>query len=259
MFRAVWTKTLWEFRGAILGWGVGLGILIWLHFPLYTSLSSEAKNATFQYAQTFRFYGEPVALTTPGGYATWHTLGFVPVILDIWAVLAGARLVRGEEERGALDILLATPQGRLRLLGEKLIGLFLALSLICSLFALGAVIGEASTPGVSVDSVGAILGGLNIGLTALVFGMLALVLSQLFVHRAAAAGIAGAVMVFTYLLNGTGRVVEGGAWMQCLSPLYYYELNKPLIPSYGTNEGALLVLLALGIGLALVSIPYASS
>ncbi len=90
MLRTVWSKTLWELRVGLLGWGMGLAVLIFLHFPYYASLSLETRNATLQYAQHFRFLGEPVALLTPGGYATWHTLGFLPVILGIWAVLVGS-------------------------------------------------------------------------------------------------------------------------------------------------------------------------
>jgi polyether ionophore transport system permease protein len=254
MLRTVWSKTLWEYRIAILGWGIGLAILIFIHYPYYSALSLETRNATQQYAQNFRFLGEPVALTTPGGYATWHTLGLVPIILGIWTVLAGARLVRGEEERGSLDLLLATPWLRVRVLVEKLAALIITILVISLLFALGAVLGEAST-GMQVDVAGALLGGLNIGITAFLFGMLALLLSQVLLSQAAAAGIAGALMVLAYLVNGIGRVVEHGEWIQRLSPLYYYDLSKPLIPTYGTNAGALLFLLALGVLLAIISIP----
>ena len=38
------------------------------------------------------------------------------------------------------------------------------------------------------------------------------------------------------------RVVPGTEWLSRLSPVYYYNLSKPLVPSYGTNPVALLVL-----------------
>ena len=254
MLRTVWSKTLWELRVGILAWGIGLAVLIFFHFPYYSSLSLETRNATLQYAQNFRFLGEPVALLTPGGYATWHTLGFLPVILGIWTVLVGSRLVRGEEERGSLDVVLAAPWLRMRILTEKIAALFTAILLISLLFALGAMIGEASA-GIQVDFAGALLAGLNIGVTAFFFGMVALLLSQLLLHQAAAIGLASALMVLSYLLNGLGRVVEHGEWIQRLSPLYYYDLSKPLIATYGTNSAALLFLLALSLVCAVASIP----
>jgi ABC-2 type transport system permease protein len=92
-------------------------------------------------------------------------------------------------------------------------------------------------------------------LTAFLFGMLALLLSQLLLHRAAAAGIASALMVLSYLLNGLGRVVEHGEWIQHLSLLYYYDMSKPLIATYGTNAGAFVFLLALSLLCASISFP----
>jgi len=254
MLRTVWSKTLWELRIGMLGWGIGLAILIFLHFPYYASLSLETRNAMLLYGQNFRFLGEPVALLTPGGYATWHTLGFVPVILGIWTVLVGSRLVRGEEERGSLDVVLATSWPRVRILAEKIAALLTAVLVISLLFALGAVIGEASA-GIQVDIAGAVLAGVNIGVTVFLFGMLALLLSHLLLHQAAAAGIASGLMVLSYLLNGLGRIVEHGEWIQYLSPLYYYDMSKPLISTYGTNAGALLFLLAVGMLFALASFP----
>ena len=254
MLRTVWSKTLWELRGGILEWGIGLAVLIFLHFPYYASLSLRTRRATLQYAQNFRFLGEPVALLSPGGYATWHTLGLIPVILGIWTILVGSRLVRGEEERGSLNVVLATPLLRVSILAQKILALFTAILVISLLFALGVVIGEASA-GIHVDIAGALLAGLNIGFTAFLFGMLALLLSQLLLHRASAAGIASALMVFSYLLNSLGRVVEHGEWIQRLSPLYYYDASKPLISTYGTNAGAMVFLLALGVICASVSFP----
>ena len=43
------------------------------------------------------------------------------------------------------------------------------------------------------------------------------------------------------------RVVPNTEWISRLSPIYYYNLSKPLVPSYGTNAGGMLVQLALAV------------
>ncbi|MGE5333346.1 MAG: ABC transporter permease subunit, partial [Nitrososphaerota archaeon] len=203
LFRTVWSKTLRDYRFAILGWGVSLGLSVLVTMVYYGATDESARAAEAEYAQLFRFLGEPVAVGTPAGYTTWHTVGLLPMMLGIWTVLAGSWLVRGDEERGSLDLTLAMPHHRVRVLLEKIAAFITALALMTLLMAAGTVIAEITGADMSVDIAGALLMSVNVSLTALVFGMLALLLSQVFARRVAAAGWAGAVMIASYLLNGT--------------------------------------------------------
>ena len=239
--RSTWTKTLRDYRAAILIWGFGLGLAVVLTLASYDMMGAASRAATAQYAATFRFLGEPVALDTAAGYATWHTTGLLPVMLAIWTVLAGARLVRGDEERGEMDILLSTPASRLRQYVERLAAFVIAVLLIAIIMSAVTVIGEPVV-GMPVGVGGALLMSLNVALTALVFGLTATLLAHLFRHRAAAASIAGGFVVLSYLVNATGRIMDSGEWLRRFSPLYYHDLSKPLIPSYGASIGAFLVL-----------------
>lgn len=258
MLRAIWTKTLRDYRIAIMGWGAGLGLAMGLTLAYVSSISQAARDATAEYAKAIPFLADAVAVQTPAGYATWHTAGLLPLMLGIWTVLAGARLVRGDEERGGLDMLLTAHASRVRVLLEKLAALVLAVLLISLLTGLGCAAGEA-LGGIAVNVAGSLLTGLNAGLAALVFGMLALLLSQLLARPAAAAGWAAGLLVFSYLLNAAGRMVDNGVWLRRLSPLYYYDLNKPLISIYQSDPGAYLILLALGVALAGASLALFAS
>jgi ABC-2 type transport system permease protein len=252
MLRSIFTKSLRDYRWAILGWGIGLGLIVYAQYATYSQLygGPDAVALLQQLAAQFRFFGDAIALNTPGGYAQFRGMGVVPVFLGIWTVLAGARMTRGEEERGALDILLATPQSRARVLRQKTLALAAATSLIGLLIALWILAGMASAK-VTVDPVAALLAGLNVGLISFLFGMLALLLAQ-FMGRGAAAGWTGGLMAFFYVLDGAGRVANLSGGIRRLSPFYYYQLSKPLVASYGTNWGALAVLAVLGaVGFAL--------
>lgn len=245
MLRNVLTKTLRDYRWAILGWGVGLGFLVYAVYVSYSQLNGTALSSASlkQLAEQYRFFAEPIALNTAGGYVTFKYGGLLPLLAGIWTILAGARMVRGEEERGAMDLLLATRQSRGRILAQKIGALTLAtflISLLISLLTIGGMAGAK----VAVSPGAALLSGLDIGLAALLFGLLALVFSQ-FMARSSAAGWAGALMVLSFLLDGTGRTVESLSWLQRISPYFYYQLSKPLIASYGANPGGLLVLAVL--------------
>src|SRR5712692_2314264 len=262
MFCTVWSKTLREYRIAILGWGIGLGLLLFAEFASAATLDPTSLSSVGQLAKMIRLFGDPLAFTTPAGYVTFRDFGiFLPILLSIWTVLAGARLLRGEEERGSLDVLLSTPRSRLRVLLEKIAALSTALVLIALLIVTGGVAGEASAH-TTVDLTGMVLAVLNLVLLALLFGLLALFLSQVLSSRAAAAGWAGLLLALSYVLDGTGHIVENTLWVQWLqhlSPFFYYHASKPLLPLYtpthGFNPGACLLLLALSIVFALASMP----
>ncbi len=239
MFRAIWSKSLRDYRVALLGWGYGLALLMVAGFATATPALLAGYASLVPLVS---FLGEPVAMNTPAGYITFRYLETIaPLLLSIWPILAGSRLVRGEEERGTMDVLLAAPQPRTRVLLEKIFALLVALVLIAVLFTLGVVAGEARL-GVQVDAVRALLAGLNLGLLAFFFGMVAVLLSQLTDSRRAAAGRASGLLLLALLINIAGREV-GDSWVQYLSPFYYYNLNRPLISSF-QNQPLAAVLLA---------------
>lgn len=242
MFRTVWSKSLYGYRVAILSWGIGLGLLMLVGFAAATP---GIILGFVSLAPLFRFLGDGFAIQTPAGYITFRYMGvIVPLMLSIWLILAGAQLVRGEEERGTLDVLLATPRPRSRLLLEKIAALGVASVCVAVLFALGAVAGEATLQ--QADMGRALLAGLNVSLLAFFFGMLSLLISQFTTSRGAAAGSASAVLVITLLLDITGREVNG-SWVQYLSPFYYYNLNHPLISSFHGSATGPLVLIGLSV------------
>src|ERR1039457_3027823 len=57
------------------------------------------------------------------GFTAWRGLGLVMLVGAVWAMLAGTRLVRGEEEAGRWEILLAGQTTRRRAATQALVGL----------------------------------------------------------------------------------------------------------------------------------------
>ena len=256
MLRNVLTKSLQDYRWAILGWGLGIGLLVYVVYSAYVKLlgtSALSGPALQQLADQFRFFAEPIALNTPGGYVTYKYGELIPILVGIWTILAGSRMVRGDEERGAMDLLLGTSYSRVRLLLEKVGALAIAALLIGLLIGL-LTMGGMAAANATVLPGNALLYGLDIALAALFFGFLALLLSQ-FMSRFAAASWAGGLMVVSFLLDGTGRTIASLSGLQRVSPLFYYQLSKPLIPSYGTNVGGMLVLVVLCAIAVAISVP----
>lgn len=246
-FTSVYLKTLREVRIAILGWGAGMGLLMYVVLVAVPSLleTPQARASLVSLASSFTWFADPVAIDTPGGYVTWK-YGLTLLIIAIWPLMACSRLLRGEEERGSLDALLSLPRGRMRVVLEKLAAVWTALLGMGLLIALLAFAGGKS---VNADfGLGeALLFGLNVVLICGVFGSLALLLSQFTQERRTASGLTGGLLVVFIVLDMVHRVIPNTEWLSRLSPVYYYNLSKPLIPGYGTNPGAMLVMLALSL------------
>jgi len=243
MFRSILSKTLRDYRVAILAWGFALGLFAFIDFVESTSTTIAIAGSL---AQLFRMLGDPYQIQTPEGFITWRIMElFVPLAICFWPILAGARLVRGEEERGSMDVLLATPRSRTRLLLSKLSALLIALILIGLLLALGLIAGQARLEG-HANVIRALLVGLNASLLAFFFGCLALLFSQFTTSRAVAAGWVSGLLVLSVLLDSAGRLLHG-SWVQYLSPFYYYNLNRPLIPSFPGQPLAAVLLASLAV------------
>ena len=244
MFRSILSKSLRDYRVPMLAWGFGMALFM---VAVVGTATPAVVTAYISLVRILSFLGDPYAMNTPEGYITFRYMETIwPLLLSIWPILAGARLVRGEEERGTMDVLLATTQSRARLLLEKVGALVIALLVIAVLFALGVVAGEAALGGGHVDFVRALLAGLNLSLFAFFFGMVALLISQLTTGRRAAAGWASGLLILFVLLEMVGRELNG-AWVQYLSPLYYYNLNRPLIAGFPDQPLAALVPLGLSV------------
>ncbi|BCL78627.1 ABC transporter permease subunit [Ktedonobacteria bacterium brp13] len=246
-FTSVYLKTLREVRIAILGWGIGMGLLLYAVLAAVPSLleTPQARASVVSLAGSFAWFADPIAVDTPGGYVTWK-YGLTILIIAIWPLMACSRLLRGEEEHGSLDALLSLPRGRMRVVLEKLAAVWTALLGMGLLIALLAFAGGKS---VNADfGLGeALLFGLNVVLICGVFGSLALLLSQFTQERRTASGLTGGLLLVFIVLDMVHRVIPNTEWLSRLSPVYYYNLSKPLIPGYGTNLGAMLVMLALSL------------
>ena len=243
-FSNVFLKTLRDYRIAIFGWGVGMGVLMYsVVSAVSTLLATPAARASLvSLARSFTWIAEPIQVDTPGGYATWK-YGFTILVMALWPILVGSRMLRGEEERGSLDALLSLPRTRGQVALEKLAAMWAALvamGLLIGLLTFGAGASVKADFGLG----GAVLFGLNLTLICGVFGSIALLISQFTQERRTASGVTGGLLLAFIVLDMLHRVIPGTEWLSRLSPVYYYNLSKPLIPSYGTNPGALLVLLA---------------
>jgi polyether ionophore transport system permease protein len=260
MRRSIFLRTLWSFRVAILGWGVGVGILMFIVVAAFdTAIGATPPSTKEEFLLAFQSIGwlwdYPGAVASTGGYAT-AKYSIILMLVSIWALLAGSRILRGQEEIGQLDMLLSLPRSRARVVFEKLSALFVALLLIGAIIGLFTYGGEARITSIKFSFADAMFEGLMVSLLAASFAGLSVLISQFTRRRNTAAGITGALFALSIVLNSVSLISPAYDWVGKLSPVYYFRISKPLVADYGMNWGAAAVLLGMalvfsGVGTAL--------
>ena len=250
----IYLKSLRDYRIAILGWGIGMGLVIVSPMASVASLvtTPQARAALTSLAASFAWNADPIATDTVGGYATFK-IGIFIYLIALWPLLAASRALRGEEERGSMDVLLSLPRPRVRVAIEKVAAIWTALLAMGLIVGLLAFIG-GQTFGADFGMAGALLFGLNLALLCAVIAGVALLISQFTQERGPAAGATAGLLLVFIVVDMVHRVIPSTDWISRFSPIYYYNLSKPLIPSFGTNAVGLAVLLALAVVLTAAAI-----
>ena len=243
MLRSVMPKTLYDQRRGLLAWVVSLVLLVAMYVAIWPSIKSQPSLADFlnKMPQAFRslFAASGADMSTPLGYVQIELMSFLgPLIVILYAVTAGAAAVAGEEDRHTLDLLLANPVSRRRLVLEK------AAAMALGTFALAAVTGaslllEGRWADLTLPVGGVAAAMLHMALLGVVFGALALAVGASFGHAGASRAVPAVVAVVAYVVNGLAPQVSWLQPVRKLSPFYQFNGNDPL--RNGVSWAAVLV------------------
>jgi ABC-2 type transport system permease protein len=188
----------------------------------------------------------PSRLDTMGGYVQFRGYGSLAIVFAIWALASASGTARGDEERGLVEMILATGLSRARAIAAR-IAAFAFAGFIAALAASAGVIVGAVTGGESFPTGPAIQVAVLLAALALSCYALVLLIAQLVAPRVAT-GLAGAVLLALFLLNSLSRTFDSLSTLRWLSPFRYYELSQPLSPDGSFDLQATLVLLGIALG-----------
>jgi len=255
--KRLWTTFRYTFinlRGQILGWGLGLGLYGLMIVPMYETFAGQREQFQQMIAsyppEFLAFFGATVnSMLTPAGFLGMYAFSMLPVIIGIFAVLAGSGLIVSDEERGRLDLIMAHPVGR----SAFFFGRFLALLAACLAIMLLAWLGfclllSGSSLGVNAGQMAVPF--LSLLAQTLVYAMLALMLSMFLPARSLAAVVSGAVMLFSYLITSLAFMDERMATLAKLMPYHYFQTTLSI---QELNLGWLFALLGISTFMVLVA------
>ncbi len=172
------------------------------------------------------FYGVPHDLASVGGYVEFRVMGMLAILTSAWAVFAAVRALRGEEDSGCYELILAGAIGR----GGALAAVLAALALECA--ALWAVVvavllAAAVVPGdMTAGQVALVAAG--IAAPAAVFAALGALASQIAPTRRSAQAGAGGALAVAVFLRIAADLGHGIGWLRWVTPIGWVEQVRPV-------------------------------
>ena len=222
-------------RGALLWAGV-FALMVWViatqYVNVYPTAADRAELVKTMGASvgTQAIFGPTHHLDTVAGYTAYHLVGFFGLIGAVWALLASTRLLRGEEDAGRWEVLLAGQTTRRRAAAGAVAGLGIGLLAMWAVTAAAVVLVGRSPDASYTVSASLFTAAATVAPTA-IFLALGALCSQLAATRRQAAGFAAAVFGVAYLLRTIAASGDSLRWLRWASPLGWVDELRPLTDS----------------------------
>src|SRR5262245_10048010 len=252
MLRNVTLKSLWDIRRSFVWWSLGLIGFVALIVSVYPTIRDNPNLSQLaqdypEALQAFIAFGGVVDYSSAAGYLGIELFSLmVPLLLLVAAIGTGAGSIAGEEERGTLELLLANPVSRTKVVLEKMIALLVEITGLGVVLWLALWIG-ALLADMDISAAHLAAATLSAVLLALAYGAIAVLLGAATGKRTLAIGLTAAGAVAAYLVNGLAPLVDGLDVPQKLSPFYHYAVGDPL------RNGVSLTHMAPLVGIAVVA------
>jgi ABC-2 type transport system permease protein len=166
------------------------------------------------------FYGVPHDLLTVGGYAGWRVAGTVSVFAALWGLLAAVRALRGEEDTGRQELVLAGSVSRRSALLSALAAIAAGGATLWLALLLGLVAGRLSFGG------SAYLATATVSPLPVFVGVGTLA-SQLAPTRRLALGLSLGALTVALLLRVVADTATGLGALRWATPLGWVEALRP--------------------------------
>lgn len=251
---AITTQVLKSRRWSTLWWSLGASLYILLVNSVYQNFLTSQKNNLGQTLQqlpdTLRsFVSIKSDFMTPAGFLSsepYYVL--LPIIFIILAIGLGGSLLASEERNATLELLLARPVSRGRVLLQKALGGFITL---LTVVVVTGIVMTVTTRLFTMDISVAYLweAQFMLLLLATLFGALAFTLTALGSSaRKTSFGITALLALGGYVLTSLEQQVSWLRWPAKLLPYHYYNPSDTLTGSFDWNVaiGYLLVIVVLG-------------
>lgn len=241
------TKWLWDARSSVLGWTIAIAAVGGMYAAFWPAIDDpQIREALQSYPEALMEALNFNDIATAAGYLNASVYGLiVAVLLVVYSISAGSRIIAGDEESGTLDLVLAHPVSRIRLALQRYAS-FLVSVVVMSLGLLVvmlALVVPARLEGISIGRFVAM--HLHLVLFGAFFGAVTFAAGGATGRKMLAVGIGAAVAVFGFAASGVFPQVSGLEWTRRISPFHWLNGGVPLRNGLQLGDLALMTVLAL--------------
>lgn len=235
--KAITRWTIWQRRWSIFWWCLGILFFLFLTLVFYPTIKNQSAqlNKSFdQIPQTAKqLFTDTSNIFSPIGYLSSQIFYLMlPLLLGILAINQGMSLVGKEERENTIEMLLARPVSRGRLVSGKAaagLAIVVSISVLSTLFT--ALM--CKLVGLDIATVYILEAGAAVGLMSLSFGAVAFMLTALGRSgRAASIGITAMYALGGYILVSLAPTITWLRWPAKIFPFNYYHSAELLTGSY---------------------------
>jgi beta-exotoxin I transport system permease protein len=252
MTSSVFAKWLRDSRRSILGWAIALAVVGVGYAAFWPTIDNpEMRQVLQNYPQALLEALNYTDLATAAGYLNATVYGLlVGVLLLVYAVVTGTRLIAGDEDAGTLDLILAHPVSRTSLAVQRFGAFAVSVLVLSTALWLGmiAIRGPARLDGISVADLTAM--HVHVVGFGLLFGAITFAVGAVTGRRALTLAVGSAVGLFAYAASGLLPQVAALAWVKDYSAFTWLNGSAPL--RNGVDVGQVAIML--GLTLALVAL-----
>ncbi len=225
---AIFKRSLKKSRGALLGWGITLGALGMLFVPFYDTIAKNAQQ--FQdlmkiYPKEFLAFFSSAGMTnftTPEGFLSIEFFSYMPLVIGVFAIMAGSGLLAADEEQGVLDLVAAQPVSRTALIWGRLGALVVVTAGILALGYAGVMLGTTYSV-MDLNALQTVNPFASLFALLIFFAGFSVALSMLLPSRQSAAMVSGVVLVAGFFIHGLANLNDSLASIEPFLPHTYYQ------------------------------------
>ena len=232
---------LFSRRISILGWGIGLALFASMYTAVFPAMADQMES--FANVELYKAMG--IDLGSFAGYIASVVVQIVPVILGVYVIMMSTGTLAGEEDNGTLELVVAMPLPRWKIVAMKAAALSIVLFLIMAIMGAGSALTLhliKGTTQVDVTSTQLFVALLGVWPLMLAFFSIGLFLGALMPSRRQAVTVMTIFYIASFLAKSIAGYVGSLDWLRSFSLFAYVDTTTSVFTN-GIDVGGALFLL----------------